>query len=80
MPAAFSIEYFHPQALATIEAWPVDTVADYAQLVELLSNRGPAVGMPHARAKSMPASLVSCEPNLAILPACHVPSRATSWP
>jgi phage-related protein len=47
---AFTIEYFHPRVLATIEAWPVDVVAAYAQLVELLANHGPAIGMPHSRA------------------------------
>lgn len=46
----FTIEYYHPRVLATIEAWPVDIVADYARLVELLANHGPAVGMPHSRA------------------------------
>ena len=47
---AFTIEYYHPRVLATIEAWPVDVIADYARLVELLSKHGPAVGMPHSRA------------------------------
>jgi phage-related protein len=47
---AFTIEYFHPRVLATIEDWPVDVVADYARLVELLAHHGPAVGMPHSRA------------------------------
>jgi hypothetical protein len=28
--------------LATIEAWPVDVLADDARLVELLSNHGPS--------------------------------------
>lgn len=46
----FTIEYDHPRVLATIEAWPVDVVADYARLVELLAAHGPAVGMPHSRA------------------------------
>ena len=49
MFAAFTIEYYHPRVLATIEDWPVDVVAD-ARLVELLSKHGPAVGMPHSRA------------------------------
>jgi phage-related protein len=47
---AFTIEYYHPRVLATIEAWPVDVVANYARLVELLANHGPAIGMPHSRA------------------------------
>jgi len=47
---AFTIAYYHPLVLATIEAWPVDVLADYARLVELLSNHGPVIGMPHSRA------------------------------
>jgi phage-related protein len=47
---AFTIEYYHPRVLATVDDWPVDVVADYARLVELLSNHGPAIGMPHSRA------------------------------
>ena len=47
---AFTIAYYHPRVLATIEDWPVAVVADYARLVELLSKHGPAVGMPHSRA------------------------------
>ena len=47
---AFSVEYYHRRVLATIEAWPVDVIADYTRLVELLMAHGPVVGMPHARA------------------------------
>lgn len=36
--------------LATIQGWPVEVVADYARIVELLANHGPAIGMPHSRA------------------------------
>ena len=36
--------------LAAIEHWPVEVVADYARLVELLAKHGPAIGMPHSRA------------------------------
>ena len=32
----YAVEYFHPKVLAEIEAWPVDVLADYARLVELL--------------------------------------------
>jgi hypothetical protein len=49
---AFSIEYYHPRVLATIEDWPVDVIADYARLVELLSKHGPTVGMPHSRTRA----------------------------
>ena len=33
-----------------IEAWPVDVVADYARIVELLIERGPNLRLPHSRA------------------------------
>ena len=32
----YSIEYFHAKVQATVVAWPVDVVADYARIVELL--------------------------------------------
>jgi len=47
---AFAIEYYHPRVLANIEDWPVEVVADYARLIELLAKHGPAIGMPHSRA------------------------------
>jgi len=47
---AFEIEYFHERVLATIEAWPVDVLADYARLVELLAAHGPKLHLPHSRA------------------------------
>ena len=36
----YSVEYFHPRVLAEIQAWPVDVLADYARLVELLMEHG----------------------------------------
>ena len=36
--------------LAAIEAWPVDVLADYARLVELLTEHGPDLHLPHSRA------------------------------
>jgi hypothetical protein len=33
---ALEVEYFHPRVLSEIEGWPVDVLADYARLVELL--------------------------------------------
>ena len=36
--------------LAEIESWPVDVLADYAQLVELLVEHGPSLRLPHSRA------------------------------
>ena len=47
---AFEIEYFHARVLAEIESWPVDVVADYARLVELLTEYGPSLRLPHSRA------------------------------
>ena len=48
---AFEIEYFHPRVLAEIESWPIDVVADYAHLVELLIEHGPNLRLPHSRAR-----------------------------
>ena len=47
---AFEIEYFHERVRAEIEAWPVDTLADYLRLVELLAEFGPSLRLPHSRA------------------------------
>ena len=47
---AFEIEYFHERVLAEIESWPVDVVADYARLIELLVEYGPSLRLPHSRA------------------------------
>lgn len=47
---AFEINYFHARVLAEIESWPVDVVADYARLVELLVEHGPSLRLPHSRA------------------------------
>jgi len=46
----FAIEYFHERVLAEIEAWPVDVLADYAKLIELLIEHGPDLRLPHSRA------------------------------
>jgi len=45
----YEIEYFHARVLASIEAWPVDLLADYARLVELLQEHGPDLRLPHSR-------------------------------
>jgi phage-related protein len=47
---SFDIEYFHPRVLVEIESWPVDVLADYARLVELLTAHGPNLRLPHSRA------------------------------
>lgn len=46
----FEIVYFHERVLAEIESWPVDILADYARLVELLAEHGPSLRLPHSRA------------------------------
>ena len=47
---AFEINYFHARVLVEIESWPVDVVADYARLVELLIEHGSSLRLPHSRA------------------------------
>ncbi|MFO0304649.1 MAG: type II toxin-antitoxin system RelE/ParE family toxin [Burkholderiales bacterium] len=47
---AFEIEYFHERVRAEIESWPVDVLADYARLIELLIEHGPSLRLPHSRA------------------------------
>ena len=47
---SYEIEYFHPRVLAEIESWPVDVLADYARLVELLTDHGHNLRLPHSRA------------------------------
>lgn len=46
----FEIEYFHERVLAEIQSWPVDVLADYARLIELLGQHGPDLRLPHSRA------------------------------
>ncbi len=47
---SYSIEYFHPKVLAEIESCPVDILADYARIAELLIEHGPDLRLPHSRA------------------------------
>ena len=47
---AYSIEYFHAKVQDTIEAWPVNVVADYARIVEFLIEHGSNLRFPHSRA------------------------------
>lgn len=47
---AFSIEYFHARVQAEIDSWPVDVLADYARIVELLIKHGPNLNLPYSRA------------------------------
>lgn len=46
----YEIQYYHRRVLAAIEAWPVDVLADYARLVELLMEHGPNLRLPYSRA------------------------------
>jgi len=57
---AFKIEYYNERILAEIESWPVDILADYARLVELLLEFGPKLGLPHSR--SMGSGLFELRP------------------
>lgn len=47
---SFEIEYFHERVQRDIESWPVDVLADYARLIELLIEHGPSLRLPHSRA------------------------------
>lgn len=46
----YTLEYFHARVKAEIESWPVDVVADYARIAELLIEYGPNLRLPHSRA------------------------------
>lgn len=46
----FAITYFHERVLSEIESWPVEVLADYAKLIELLTEHGPSLRLPHPRA------------------------------
>ena len=37
---AYQIDYFHERVRSEIQGWPVDVLADYARLVELLAEYG----------------------------------------
>lgn len=46
----YKIEYFHTRVKMEIESWPVDVLADYARIVELLIEHGPKLRLPYSRA------------------------------
>ena len=46
----YTVEYFHERVLSEIESWPVDVLADYARIIELLMAHGPNLRTPHSRA------------------------------
>src|ERR1035437_7009811 len=47
---SYTVEYFHEWILNEIESWPVDVLADYARIVELLVEHGPNLKLPYSRA------------------------------
>ena len=47
---AFEVTYFHERVLSEVQSWPLDVLADYARLIELLTEHGPSLRMPHSRA------------------------------
>jgi phage-related protein len=47
---SFEIVYYHERVLSEIESWPVEVLADYARLIELLAEHGPSLRLPHSRA------------------------------
>lgn len=47
---AYKIDYFHVKVLLEIESWPVDVLADYTRIIELLIDYGPNLRLPHSRA------------------------------
>lgn len=46
----FEVEYFDDQILDDIRAWPNDIYADYLRLIDLISEYGPLLRMPHSKA------------------------------
>ena len=46
----FEIQYFHERVYAEVQSWPVEILADYARMVELLMEHGPSLRLPHSRA------------------------------
>ena len=47
---SYQIDYFHQRVLTEIESWPIDVLADYARLIELLAQHGPSLRLPHSKA------------------------------
>lgn len=45
---AFDIQYFHERVYAEVPSWPVDVMADYARLIELLTEHGQSLRLPHS--------------------------------
>ena len=47
---SFEIYYFHERVYAEVQSWPVDVLADYVRLMELLTEHEPSLRLPHSRA------------------------------
>ncbi|MBW6469215.1 MAG: type II toxin-antitoxin system RelE/ParE family toxin [Coriobacteriia bacterium] len=47
---SYAVEYFNQRVMDEIESWPVGILADYARVIKLLFEFGPALRMPHSRA------------------------------
>jgi hypothetical protein len=73
---ALEIEYFHERVLAEVQCWPVDVLADYARLIELLAEHGPNLRLPHSRASATGCSSFG----LAVDRASGAPSTAFFLP
>lgn len=50
MERLFRVEYYSPRVREDIEAWPVDLLARCDELLDLLEDHGPRLGLPHSRA------------------------------
>jgi phage-related protein len=46
----FAIEYFNQKVLDEVESWPVELAAEYARLIELLTEHGSDLKLPHSKA------------------------------
>jgi len=47
---AYTIDYYNQRVLEEIESWPIEVMADFARLIELLIEFGPDLRTPHSRA------------------------------
>ena len=47
---AYETINFNERVSSDVNAWPVDVLADYARLIELLAVHGPNLRLPHSRA------------------------------
>ena len=50
MEGSFQVEYYNARVREDIEDWPLDLLARCDQLLDLLEDHGPQVGLPHSKA------------------------------